>query len=197
MTPPELSPEMVEARALLLSDLMEKHYGLVRVDVSPTAALRGLARVRPGTASKEFKHGLFMSYARSYIVPLAVALILVSILTLGQFVYWMIIIGVLMIVTSLIADNRRGHCIHIDDKNLTVEGSAFAWNDIAGTAILTATLRADSRSPDDIYYLLVVFRQGGYRQFDLGKYHAFWGLRTELARYIEFFKATASAPGAG
>lgn len=189
MTPPELSPDLVEARDLLLSALMEKHYGLVRVDVSPTAALRGLARVRPGTASKEFKHGLFVSYARSYIVPLAVAFILVGILTLGQFVYWMIIIGVLMIVTSLIADDRRGHRIHIDDKNLTIEGSTFAWSDVAETAILTATIRADSRSPDDIYYLLVVLRQGGYRQFDLGKYHAFWGLRTELSRYIEYFKS--------
>lgn len=174
---------------MLLSTLMEEHHGLVKVDVSPTAALRGLARVRPGTASKEFKHGLFVSYARSYIVPLAVAFILVGILTLGQFVYWMIIIGVLMIVTSLIADDRRGHRIHIDDKNLTVEGSTFAWSDVADTAIITATIRADSRSPDDKYYLLVVLRQGGYREFDLGKYRAFWGLRTELSRYIEYFKS--------
>lgn len=191
-----ISPSLVEARDMLLSELKERYYGTSRVDVASTFALRSLARVPAGTPFKEFKPGLFTSYARSYIVPLVVGIILVSLFTLGQVVYWMIIIGVLMIVTSLIADNRRGHRLHIDDKGITIEGSTYWWSDVAETAILTGTVHVNTREQRDITYLILVFRQGGYRKLDLGKYHAFWGLNAELSRYIEYFKASATGPPA-
>jgi hypothetical protein len=194
MSTQALSPELTEARDMLLMKLMGKYVGTTTVTVATTYNLRGRAKVRPGLSYKEFKPLFFPASGRYFIAPVAFALILFAVVPkAGQFWYGLLILGVLMLVAALISDERKGHRIHIDDKGIGIEGTFYPWVDLSETAILTGFNDTNPKNPHMQEYLVIVFAKGGRKEFSIEKYHAFWGITSELSRYIEYFKTPASA----
>ena len=187
-----MPPALEEARDILMNRLTREFTGTIRVDVASTATRRSRTQLRPGIPSKEFKPRLFTGHARSYVVPFAVAILLFAIIPTSQVIYWLVIVGVLMLVTSLISDNRDGHRIHLDQRGITIGGATYVWDALSDTVILTGIVNPGARNAHVFENLVLVFKQGGYRLLDLERYTAFGGIAPELSRYIEYFKPSAS-----
>ncbi|TDW99240.1 hypothetical protein [Dinghuibacter silviterrae] len=98
----------------------------------------------------------------------------------------------LWFVKSYFFNDTLNYSIHIDVNGMTIDDILYKWSEVDETAILDRSATR-GRSIHTEEHLVLTFKSGGYQKFDLRHFVVFWGITGELSRYIEFFKAKATA----
>jgi hypothetical protein len=146
-------------------------------------------KIPPGTTEKKFhpswfRRGLITLFLLTFMTlwfyvlvylnkdPLVYSMVLLVLLFLLGFVFY-----------HSFLDKKKNYLISLDALGISIAGQFYQWNHLKQTAILEIGAGRSQKN-----YLVLIFNDGSYQKISLQAFLTFWGFRSALSTYIEYFK---------
>lgn len=152
-------------------------------------SISGMYKIPYGIYEKDFRpswfrKGLILVFLLTFSFPL---IELIMYWKKDPIIYSLVLIALSVLFGFLAYDGffnkKKNYLIHLDSSGISIGETFYNWSSIQQTAILEIGAGRGQHN-----YLVLVFNDGSYRKYLLQSFLTFWGFRSSLSAYIEYFK---------